>query len=304
MDYDIFDKALKVYDECENISDVKDVESSEILHDTNTCISNRNNLKKIKPGVKSRKSICNHSVVTEENGIVTCFDCNQQLEKNVFHDKEWRFFGYNDNKTSSDPNRVHLRKTEERNIILDVANMGFSDKIVSTANKIYLDVTKGKISRGNARKSLVFACVFHSFKVHGKALSHEKLMDIFQLNRKSALRGLRDVSLNSSKDSVIHITYITPMNIIDDIMDKFKVTDKHKNEVKELYEKVKNKSSKINRSRPQSIASSIIYFWICLNNIDISLKSFAKKVDLSELTISKLSREISTVLNIVPECWK
>jgi transcription initiation factor TFIIIB Brf1 subunit/transcription initiation factor TFIIB len=295
MDYEIFDKALKVYGDVINDT----VEKIDTAEDKN----NNTNIKKIKqPGVKSRKA-CKHINVIDDNGIITCFDCNQQLEKGIFHDKEWRFFGYNDNKRHTDPNRVHMRKNDDRNIISDVSNMGFTDKIISTANKIYLDVTKGKISRGNARKSLVFASIFHSYKVHGKALSHEKLIEIFQLNRKSALRGLQYVSLNASKDSVIHVTYITPLNIIDDIMDKFKVTDKHKKEVRDLYDKIKNKSSKINRSRPRSIASGLVFFWICLNNIDISLKSFAKKVDLSELTISKLSKEISNVLDIVPECW-
>ena len=289
MDYDIFDKALEVYNEMEENN------VQEKLQEVKICV------KKNKPGIKSRK-ICKHLNISEENGINLCYDCNQQIDKTVIHNKEWRFFGYNDKRTN-DPNRVHIRKLDDKNIIMDVANMGFSDKIITTANKIYLDVTKGKISRGNARKSLVFASVFHSFKVHGKGLSHEKLIEIFQLNRKSALRGLRDVSLNASKDSVIHITYITPLNIIDDIMDKFKVTEKHKEDVKELYDRVRNKSSKINRSRPQSIASSIIFFWICLNNIDISLKNFAKKVNISELTISKLSKEISIVLDIVPECW-
>ena len=327
MDYDIFDNALKVYseesddlvkeNEVDVINDFKVEDDKEIIYDIESesekseteeesekMLSNSDKKKAKKPGIKSRKLICKHINVSDDNGIVTCLDCNQQLEKNIFHDKEWRFFGYNDNKRTTDPNRVHIRKNEERNIIADVANMGFSDKIITIANKIYIDVTKGKISRGNTRKSLVFACVFHAYKIHGKSISHEKLIDIFQLNRKSALRGLRDVSLNASKDSDIHTTYITPLNIIEDIMDKFKVTEKHREEVKELYEKVKNKSSKINRSRPQSIASSIIYFWICLNDIDISLKNFAKKVDLSELTISKLSKEISNVIGIVPECWE
>jgi translation initiation factor 2B subunit (eIF-2B alpha/beta/delta family) len=86
-------------------------------------------------------------------------------------------------------------------------------------------------------------------------------------------------------------------------MDKFKATSVQKKEVTELYNKIKNKSSKINISRPQSISSGLIYFWISLKNIEISLKDFAKKVDLSELTISKIAKEISDILGIVPESW-
>ena len=81
-------------------------------------------------------------------------------------------------------------------------------------------------------------------------------------------------------------------------MDKFKATEEQKLEVNELYKKIKNKSSKINRSRPQSVASALTYFWICYKGIDISLKEFAKKTDLSELTIDKLAKEIGNILDI------
>ena len=81
-------------------------------------------------------------------------------------------------------------------------------------------------------------------------------------------------------------------------MDKFSGTDEQKAEVFDIYEKIKNKSSKINRSRPQSTASGIVYFWICKKNINISLKEFAKKVELSELTISKIVKEICRILNV------
>ena len=81
-------------------------------------------------------------------------------------------------------------------------------------------------------------------------------------------------------------------------MDKFKATKEQKLEVIDLYKKIKNRSSKINRSRPQSVASALTYFWICYKGLDITLKEFASKTDLSELTIDKLAKEIGNVLDI------
>jgi len=175
--------------------------------------------------------------------------------------------------------------------------MGFSEKIVSMANQLYLQVTKGQIFRGNSRKAIVFACIFHSFKVNGKAQTHDNLIKIFEIDRKNGLKGLKHVALNIPKDSIIHNPYITPVNLIDDIMDKFNATDVHKAEVLCLYEKIKNRSSKINRSRPQSVSSGLIYYWICIKGLEISLKDFAVKTGLSELTISKITQEIARVLN-------
>ena len=87
-------------------------------------------------------------------------------------------------------------------------------------------------------------------------------------------------------------------------MDKFEASKEQKNEVINLYNKIKNKSSKINRSRPQSISSALIYYWISYKNINISLKDFSKRVELSELTIVKIAKEISEILGVIPEVWK
>lgn len=246
---------------------------------------------------------CKHPNISSDTSIIVCLDCGKELQKTIFQDKEWRYYGQADNKRSSDPNRVHIRKIDDRSIYKDVENMGFSEKIVSNANQLYLQVTKGQIYRGNSRKAIVFACIFHSFKLDGKPQIHENLRKMFNLTKKTSLKGLKQVNLNIPKDSPIHTTFITPINLIEDIMDKFKANIEQKKEVIELYNKIKNKSSTINRSRPQSTAAGITYFWISLKNIDISLKDFAHKVDLSELTISKISKEISDVLGVIPESW-
>lgn len=245
-----------------------------------------------------KEDLCVHTNIVEENGFMCCTDCGIEINKNVYQEKEWRYYGQSDNKRVSDPNRVHIRKLEERNIFKDVENMGFSDKIVCYANQIYIQVTNGQIFRGNSRKSLIFACIFHSFKVNRMPQTHEKLLATFEITRKSALRGIKYVNLHTPKDSEIHTTYITPINLVDEIMDKFSATPIHKAEVYELYSKIKNKSSKINRSRPQSIASGLVFAWICMKNLDISIKDFAKKTELSELTILKIAKEISIILNI------
>ena len=263
-DYDLFEKALNEYEKHQK----KDVENS-----------------------------CKHESMNDENGIMVCVDCGFEVEKTIFHDKEWRYYGQNDNKRLSDPNRVQQRKIEDRNIFKDVENFGFTDKIVSLANQLYIQVTKGQIFRGSSRKALIFAVMYHSFKLHGKPQTHDKLITLFELNRKTGLKGLKYVNLNIPKDSIVHTTYITPLNLVDDIMDKFSATKEHKEEVYSLYEKIRNKSSKINRSRPQSISSGLIYYWICAKGLDISIKEFASKTELSELTINKIAKEISLVLN-------
>lgn len=239
---------------------------------------------------------CYHENVINEKGVSVCIDCGEEIQHRITHDKEWRYYGQSDTKHSSDPNRVQMRKNEERSIFKDVENLGFSESIIAKANKIYAQVTAGKIFRGNHRKAIVFACVFHAYKISGKPQSHERLIQIFDLNRKDGLRGLKYVNLYAPKESKIRTTYITPINIVDEIMEKFSATKDQKQEVVDLYEKIKNKSSRLNRSRPQSVASGLVFYWICMKGKEITLKDFAKKVILSELTINRIAKEISEVL--------
>jgi transcription initiation factor TFIIIB Brf1 subunit/transcription initiation factor TFIIB len=244
---------------------------------------------------------CSHENVISEKGVNVCVDCGEEIFHRIAHDKEWRYYGPSDSKHSSDPNRVQVRKTEERSIFKDVENLGFSESIVSKANKIYAQVTKNKIFRGDHRKAIVFACVYHAYKMVKKPQSHEHLIQVFNLNKKKGLRGLKYVNLYAPKDSKIRTTYISPETLTADIMKKFNATTEQKQEVTNLYDKIKNKSSRLNRSRPQSVACGLVFYWIQIKHKDISLKDFAKKVNLSELTINRIAKEISTVLETIEE---
>jgi transcription initiation factor TFIIIB Brf1 subunit/transcription initiation factor TFIIB len=239
---------------------------------------------------------CSHINISLEKGINVCLDCGEEINKKIQHTKEWRYYGPSDGRHSSDPNRVQIRKSDERSIFKDVENMGFSDKIIREANKIYFQVTNNRIYRGNSRKAIVFACIFHSYKLSGKPQSHDKLIHVFDLTRKTGLKGLKHVSLYAPKNSSIRTTYITPINLVDETMDQFQATKEQKIEVASLYNQIKNKSSRLNRSRPQSVSSGLIYYWIRKHNKDITLKQFTEKVALSELTINKIAKEISEVL--------
>lgn len=263
-DFDLFEQALNVYNE------------------TN---------------INTKINECPHKDIIDENGIKSCLDCGEQLERKIMHEKEWRFYGHSDSKRSSDPNRVQVRKSDEKNINKDVENMGFSQSIINLANNIYKQVTKGQIFRGDSRKAVIFACVYHAFKIDGKCQTPKNLMETFSLSKKSSLKGLKIVSVNSPKDSPIHTTGITAIHHIKDVMSKFSATQEQIDEVIQLYSKTKNKSSQLNRARPQSVAAALTYYWITTKNIDISLKKFALKADLSELTISKNTKEVAKILN-------
>lgn len=238
---------------------------------------------------------CKHVHVDRVKNVEVCRDCGVEINRDLQFDKEWRYYGNADTRFNSDPNRCQARKSTERNIYKDTENLGFSDRIISIADELYQEVTGGKVFRGNSRKAIVFACVFHAYKIQGDPKSCEYLIEIFGLDRKIGLKGLKHVNLNSKKISN-HTTYITPENLITEIMNKFEAPTDQINEVIELYQKVKNRSSVLNRSRPQSVASGLVRYYILLKGKDISMKDFRQKVHLSELTIERIAKEIARIL--------
>jgi transcription initiation factor TFIIIB Brf1 subunit/transcription initiation factor TFIIB len=281
-DFELFNHALSEYKK----TNIKTVELPIVENDSESDES----------VISNEDDGCQHFNMAIEKGIDICMDCGEEITKKIDNTKEWRYYGQSDARNSSDPNRVQIRKSDERNIFKDVENMGFSDKIIYEANKIYFQVTNGQIFRGNSRKAIVFACIFHAYKLSGKPQSHDKLIQVFNLNRKTGLKGLKHVNLYAPKNSNIRTTYITPINLVEEIMEKFSATADQKKEVIELYNQIVNKSSRLNRSRPQSVASGLVYFWICSKQKDISIEQFTKKVALSELTVNKIAKEISDVI--------
>jgi len=246
---------------------------------------------------KEMKPNCIHvEIIIEGNNSKVCAECGEVLGKEINYEKEWRYYGMMDTRHNADPNRCNMRKSEDKNIYRDVDKMGFSDKIITCANQIYEQVTNGKIFRGNTRKGIIFACIFHAYKLNQTPQSCEVLIDIFNIDRKVGLRGLKFVNLNAPKESNFRNYQITTEHIIKEIMTKFHASPTNIEEALVLYSMIKGRSSLLNRSRPQSVASGLVRYYIQKKKSDISMEYFRSKINLSELTITRIVKEVKSLL--------
>jgi len=249
-----------------------------------------------KENVKSYNS-CNHENTTEDKNSVICIDCGEEIcEKK---DKLLKEYAYSDIK-----NVTEMKKYDDKSIFKDIENYKFPENVVLTADKIYESITsmvevnkKQQIFRGDRRKAIIFACIYHAHNLHGIFIEHNTLISIFSLERQIALEGIKYVNQKVPKDSFIRTLRITPIHLVREFMKQFSATEKQCCEVIELYNKIKNRSSKINQSRPQSIAAGIVYYWIKKNNINITIQKFIQICKLSILTIEKIEKEISNILD-------
>jgi transcription initiation factor TFIIIB Brf1 subunit/transcription initiation factor TFIIB len=79
-------------------------------------------------------------------------------------------------------------------------------------------------------------------------------------------------------------------------MKKFNSNQEHINKVIDLYKMIQNKSSLINRSNPQSIVSGLVFYYCRLIGKNITCSKFSSIVNLSDITISRISKNISDIL--------
>jgi len=237
--------------------------------------------------------LCLHTNIILDHGINLCMDCGIEVIKVINWMDELQ------DVTQINNQQYSIKNVKSKSIYDDVQHLNISQKIKDIANDIYLSICENT-RRGVTRKGIIFACIFHAYKIDKNPQTHDKLIKEFQINKKDALNGLKFIHKNAPKDSIIRYYYISVENIITDFMSKFdNMTQSNKSDVLELYDKIKNSTNILSRSRPQSIASALIYYY--MTNIlgkKINIKDYTRVVNLSELTIQKICKEIEYVFEL------
>lgn len=239
---------------------------------------------------KVNTDICLHNNIHKENDIEICVDCGLEISKNINLDAEWHYYGDND----VDPSRCQLRKCEEKTIYKDIEKFDFPYSVKEGANNSYMQITDGKIRRANFRKCLISACIFKEYQNQNIVVNPEEIRDKFGLSKKEFSKGL--IHYNLHKKNKNPPTYISPTSFIPRIMSKFNTNEYHINKVNELYDMIKDKSKLLNRSNPQSVISGLIFYYFKLIGGNITSIKFSKIVNLSDITVTKISKNISDIL--------
>ena len=237
---------------------------------------------------------CSHSDLIYERYTTICRVCGMITGNNL------NMSHVTDSSCYGSSSRVHVRRMKEKSIFKDIKGYNFDKDIINIANDIYNQITNNKIFRGRSRKSIIYACILYAYRMKGVTVNTTNILQLFQINKKSGLSGMRYLNMNINENSTYklsHNKHLSPINIIKNVMKTFNASDDDINEVINLYHTIENKSSKINRSRPKSIANSLIYYWIKEKGKDIDISFFSSKVNMSELTINKLVKEISDIHN-------
>ena len=237
---------------------------------------------------------CDHSIDFKTK---CCILCGLQIDNEIFYNNEHKSFTNNNNRKFNNSSRCHIRKSDEKTIFKDVFNLDIPENIIQEANSIYQTVVKNRIFRGNTRKAIIFACIFYAYKNMDRPQTCDSLISLFNIERREGLKGLKIVNLNSTNTTITKSNYITPENIITEFMNNLSASKEDTQNVVKLYAQIHKKSEIINRARPQSVSSGLIRYYILKHNKNISIDDFISIVKISELTINRMVKEISRILD-------
>lgn len=231
---------------------------------------------------------CEHSNIVDDGDNKICQDCFECIV-NISKHQEWIDY-------SKSGQRLQERNTTDKNIYKDVENMKYPYDIVCYANDMFSFITNGKTHRADNRKAIILICMFDSFKLHNDPRILASLQKDFNLSDKKVCKGMKIVGLRRGQYKNATPIYITVPILITEIMSLFNANASSICDALKIYSLIENKSVIINRCRPQSVASAVIYYYIKKSGRVIDIDTFTTKVNLTEATILKIIKEMNKII--------
>ena len=277
---------------------------------------------------------CNETDYLINDGeMIVCTNCGIENNRIIDYNPEWRFYGSDDNKRSSDPNRCGMPNNQiikESSLSTVILGHGFEvyrklnswngltykeksmisilNKIAAKANignvpqsiidatmKMYQIISKDYIKRGTSRESLIAACFFNALKDNGLIRSNEEVAKLFDIKSKKLSKGCNEFAeLMFAKDK----DYVKKMRPIEpkDLIERFcSIMD-----LDEKFIKIGNRISILvdklgicQENNPKSIAVGCIYFMSQNYELGFSKKEIADQCHTSEVTVSNTYNQMN-----------
>lgn len=265
--------------------------------------------------------------------MIVCTNCGVENNKIIDYNPEWRFYGSDDNKRSSDPNRCGMPTNQiisESSLSTVITGHGFEvyrklnswngltykekslisiinkiaqkasvgnvpQSIIDATMKMYQIISKDYIKRGTSRESLIAACFFNALKDNNLIRSNEEVAKLFEIKSKKLSKGCNEFAeLMFAKDK----DYVKKMRPIEpkDLIERFC-------SIMDLDERFINIGARISilvdklgicqENNPKSIAVGCIYFMSQNYDLGFSKKEIADQCHTSEVTVSNTYNQMS-----------
>jgi len=176
---------------------------------------------------------------------------------------------------------------------------GINEKIIDEAKGIYTHISSKKISRGSNRKGIIASCVFLAAKNTGHPRSSKEISKVFDCDSKVVTKGIKTVNdiLRMHKlENRVKKDRVDYSDLISRFCNNLNLNGKQINEIHDLSKKILSEyKDNLSSCTPSSLSASFIYYYIHLNNIDISKKDISDNTGISVVTIQKV---VNIIINL------
>lgn len=254
---------------------------------------------------------CLHKNVTKDDtGISICSDCAIELNSLDFS-REWRNFGVLDNRSATDQSRCHKQRATPKSVksVFDAKCIDLSPALIEQVDakfKEVLRVNQKKLFRGQGRSAIIAVCLFHVYQSIGEDRTTQYIRHMFGINQKNMSAAMTRYYYAFPDDTINHMT---PERLIPWIMNLTGIDRSHYPKILSISKYLSATSQLVERSNPQSVAAATVYFYLCLfpeykEQLGLTKSKFAEKAKLSDITISKIVKDMANISKIAAEDWK
>ena len=236
---------------------------------------------------------CQHLFGRVEHGRVGCMLCGaQEVARELVYSAGGSF--------SEGADHLQVRRSDDRTIISDLLKMNLSYDVCQLANRNFVGVTRGKTFRCKSRRALMCCSVFLAQKHLNGVADHQALQDLFDVDGRQIMHAMKVLCFSPRVDRQ-HEPFcdnafaVSTEDITSRTMQLFGASEAHVIEALEILQAIKGKSTMLSRSRPQSLAASVVFFWIIVNQQPIRMELFKRHTQISPTTIARYCAEISSV---------
>ena len=232
---------------------------------------------------------CAHHHTMRANGQTHCRDCGEAILS--FCKEETHFF--------DDANAVLATdRKAPKTIRKELDALPLPDEIKDRADRIYAYKVGDNTYRSNVRQEVKFSCIFDAYKEAGIVCDPNEIAQLLGIKRKGMSRGImRCSSLYTGKANLEEQTPLTALDLIPRMLSRCGVQaeDCHLEDMERIYTHVKDRSELLNRSKPQSIAAALIFYYMSNMVLDrkITKNEIAKNCGISVMTLTKLWVDIT-----------
>lgn len=269
--------------------------------------------------VSSERCECPHSLQTDIDGVTYCDECGEELEF-ISHKQDWKNYSGVNNRSAKDNSRCRNSKSNESPVqsVFKECNIQIAPALVNMVQRNYdtilaherserkrdFGVDEKIVVRGKSRRALVAACRWKLYSEFDNKPTEKDYVATFGITAKMFDTGVDRYDQAFPDEPIV---YTTSKDLLKQCMVAADIDPCYYPDIVKLNDKYSKSSKTFVRSRPKSVAASIVYLWLLRNpdyreSLGVTKASFSENTGISDITITRLVNEVNDNETIEVTC--